>query len=1759
MDDNKKSLDTKNRQKRLKPITVILLLMVILIAGASLRMMNTNWDDSQHLHPDERFLSQVIAQIRPVSSISEYFDTEHSLLNPNTHGHTFFVYGTFPLFIIRYVGEWTGQIGYDLNTLIGRQLSATSEIFTILIVFMIGFKLYNQRAALIAAALYAFAVLPIQQAHFMTVDTFTNTFGMLTVLAAVYILKQELAERELTGIRGLWIRNSAYLFFGIALGMATASKINAVSLALLLPLVELVRFNREEDFKVGKSILKMAFAGVISFLTFRVLQPYAFTGPGFFNLAINQDWWMGLRNLQTMSTGEVDFPPALQWIRRPSSFAFSNLMIWGVGLPWGVASVISWIAQVWQIIKRRKFDHAPICLWMLLYFLWQGLAWVSSMRYLLLLYPLMAVITAWGLEQLISRREELRIAKFKHSSLIISRVGIFVTALVLLSTALWAFAFTRIYTEPVTRVQTSEWIYENLEAPINLKMETEAGEESIPAQYRAYTVLFSGQELPLVFSTPVSAYLMELNYPMVQQIATSADLIEYQLDIIDLERGQALNQTPFIASNPMAADGLSRQAVLNFNFNQTIHFEAGKFYKFVLTMNTPESQAYVSGVPTLGLYREDGQVLREVLPKIDEQINLMHPYSMSISVLKTGQITAVELPMVLDHAMNPKDKTLRLMLTSHNYGNSETVSSLVKAKLNDPGDGRGQRLRFEFEKPLIIEHPQVIDLFLGLDAGEGAIMVATPGMTFESSWDDALPLPLMGYSPFQPDGSGFYRPDLKLEVYWNDDANKLERFYQILNQTDYIVMSSNRQFGTIPRAPEKYPMTTHFYRELLNCPDDMDTLVCYYEAEAENINPEFGFDLIKTFTSYPRLGDWEFNDQYAEEAFSVYDHPKVLIFRKNEHFDSERLLKTLNEVDVSKALPLTPKQMDEYKPQSQSGNSDLMLTDEEVAVQQAGGTWSALFNRESVLNNWPWLGVVSLYLFFLALGWVVFPIVMLAFPGLNDKGYAFARIVGLLSFALFAFNLGSLKIEVTRNLLIYVLLAIAIISIVVAGFNRKKLQEEIKDRWKLILTEEIVFLVAFLFFLWIRYNNPDLWHPWRGGEKPMDFSYLNAVIKSSTFPAYDPWFAGGFINYYYYGQVLVALPIKLLGIIPAVAYNICLALWYAMLVAAVFSIGWNLTWFVYSRKNSETEAAPASILPFWGGIASCLLLALLGNLGTIKVLSDGLAILGSKGADITQTNFFQYISWAIQGIASLKSGAQLPIGAGSWYWNPSRTIPGEPITEFPFFTFLYADFHAHLIAMPIVLAAIGWGLSLVMAKWKGGLDWKKLISAAVPILFVGAMVVGALQPTNTWDYITFAVFNLVVLGYVSWRELPAIKGEKLPKFVRKAILPGIGVLIFVGSSRLLYYQFNHNFFPGYNSVGFWEGPRTPIWSYLLHWGLILFLIAWWFAWELYQWLAATRLSQLPEWMKKKHVLIGFAAGIGTLLIALLILKVKIALIAVPLATLALFLLIITKNDAKRLAFFMIGTGLLLTIVVELVYLVGDVGRMNVVFKLYHQAWMLLTLPLGLALVTLIKDMPTWRPSRQYLFQIPLFILVFIALLFPVLASQDKMSDRMSPTAPKTLDGMKYVETSVYNMNGIDMDLAQDYRAIQWLQDHVEGSPVIVEAQAYEYRWGNRFTIYTGLPGVVGWNYHQRQQRAILQDNSVQNLVDEVNAFYESGDQEFVKDFLERYHVKYIIVGQQEVAMYSYAGLDKFLAWDGLLWKEVYRDAGTAIYEVIQND
>jgi len=212
-----------------------------------------------------------------------------------------------------------------------------------------------------------------------------------------------------------------------------------------------------------------------------------------------------------------------------------------------------------------------------------------------------------------------------------------------------------------------------------------------------------------------------------------------------------------------------------------------------------------------------------------------------------------------------------------------------------------------------------------------------------------------------------------------------------------------------------------------------------------------------------------------------------------------------------------------------------------------------------------------------------------------------------------------------------------------------------------------------------------------------------------------------------------------------------------------------------------------------------------------------------------------------------------------------------------------------------------------------------------------------------------------------------------------------------------------------------------------------------------------------------------------------------------------------------------------------------------------------------------KAHKNWKLPFQLLYEVPLILLLVGAAFFPVMAGVDKMTDRMDRNAVHTLDGMQFMQTSSYIEPGVQdpqrpqqvqaMSLSEDYDAILWMQDHVKGSPVILEGQAYEYRWGNRFTIYTGLPGVVGWNYHQRQQHAVLADNRVQERVDAVNEFYNTSDMEFAQDFLKKYQVAYIVVGQLEARFYPGDGLNKFVQNEGILWDKVYSFGQTSIYQV----
>jgi len=1621
----------------------VLFLLVFLLAGY-LRLTGLDWGQGGGQHPDENHFSGVLESLRtqkcdnpivPVPacpsnlkhwiSIGDYFNSATSPLNPYNYPVGSYVYGDLPMTIIRIAADATNE---KYLREFGRQFSAFADLFAIFFLYLLVSHLYGRRVGLLASLFSALTVMQIQQAHFFTVDLFVNAFAFLALLFAVAILEhkdkriedweqpqlefEEVPEEEMENwflslrsqlavLRPL-ITSPLFFFsiaFGLALGMAMASKINIAPLAIVLPAAFVLRFLIQKK-ESGQPLLKdwaqntnywtlvvvcLIAGGVATFISFRIFQPYAFDG-----LGLDSRWVADLTQQRAQATGEADLPWNLQWARRSHLYSFTNLTVWGLGLPLGILAWAGFLTMGWRILKG-EWRHALLWGWTAIYFLWQSLQFNPTMRYQLPIYPLLGMMAAWFVYELAG----LNVQTLKRSN-VRTILASLLAVTVLLLTAGWAFAFLNIYLRDEPRIAASHWIFQNIPGPINVQIQTEDSILNQPLPFPIGGFIQAGRPYKTAFAAPIDG----------------------TLDNITL--GHAINR-------------LAPSSTLK------------------LTLSNAPSPA-------------------------------------SGKVLATAS------------------------LTSHFEAN---------------GDPRGGSYALKLNKPVSLKRGSIYYLQLEIDSGILQISGAT--VANETDYDYPLPLRVDNNDAF----GGIYRGDLNLQVYWDDNIEKFNRFVSTLNDTDYILIPTAHQYSQITRVPERYPLTTLYYRELIGCPEGKDITWCYRVAEPGQFKGRLGYDLVAVFESYPTLGPIVINDQSAEEAFTFYDHPKTMIFKKNKDFNIIRVQSILSTVDLTKAIHLLPPEFSSYH--------SLLLPADKLARQYAGGTWSDLFNYDWIQNRYPVLGLVIWYLFIFILGLTVYPLTRLVMPGLADKGYPLSRVLGLVLFGYLAWIAGSAGIPNTRITIAIIFGLLLIMGALLAYYQRAELRLEWQNNRKYFLMIEGLFLAFFLIDLIIRIGNPDLWHPAKGGERPMDFSYFNAVLKSTVFPPYDPWFEGGYINYYYYGFVLVGMPVKLLGIVPSIAYNFILPTLFAMVGVSAFSLGWNLL----SRDEAEGQANET--LALIGGTAASFLTILLGNLGTIQLIYQKLQELGAVGTFHWNNTLFQRWTWAFQGFLLILKGFSLPIGPGDWYWNPSRVIPpggGNEITEFPLFTFIYSDLHAHMIAIPLALLAVSWGLAVVAGRAK----WRNRLTAACGLI-VGGLLIGAFYPANLSDTYTYLLIGMIAIGYAifSYTNTSSI-------LRRIALAVGVVIALFL-LSHYLYEPYRASYSQAYSALDEWKGPFTPLASYLTHWLVFLFIVVSWMAWETHEWMASTPVSALrklrPYALLIESTLVVFA-------LALLVLAYKgisIGWIALPIATWAAVLLLRPNlPDAKRFVLFLIGTALLITIVVEVVVVRGDIGRQNTIFKFYMQAWILLAVSAGAAFAWTLPGFFKWLLGWRAFWQTAMIFLLAGAALFTVTGTAGKMRDRWIVQAPRTLDAMTFMKYADYDDFGQRLDLSEDYKAIRWMQDNVKGSPVIVEGNCSEYRWCTRFTIYTGLPGVVGWNWHQRQQR-VLQTLWVEDRVNAVGNFYNSRDTESAREFLKKYDVRYIVVGQLERAAYTSQGLAKFKLFDGKYWNAVYHDGDTVIYEV----
>jgi len=973
-------------------------------------------------------------------------------------------------------------------------------------------------------------------------------------------------------------------------------------------------------------------------------------------------------------------------------------------------------------------------------------------------------------------------------------------------------------------------------------------------------------------------------------------------------------------------------------------------------------------------------------------------------------------------------------------------------------------------------------------------------------WDDNLPksLPERGMSV----GERGYR-HVELPMYEPDTRAKFDNIRRVLREADYILISTNRLYRTIPRLPERYPVSTEYYRLLFA--------------------GELGFEPIQVFSSYPRLGGWEVVDDEADESFTVYDHPKAIVFAKVRDLSDAEF-----EALLAEAFAITPR-TDGYsappREQEPAETPKTLLLEQPVESLPVvrGIGWNTLANRYTAVAVLFW------WLVLLAIGLAATPLAWVVFRNLHDRGYALAKALGLLCVGLVTWWLASLRLLPNAwYTMLLALVALGGLSYTLWRRHRADMASWLRGQWRSVLFTEALFAGAFLAFVAIRILNPDLWQPWFGGEKSMELAFLNAILRSSHLPPYDPYYAGGTMNYYYYGQYLVSVLIKLAGVRPTIGFNLAIPTLFAMTVTNAFSIGYNLAQGV-GRKAA--------------GLVSAIAVAVMGNLTAPVQLLSGWAQVGAREVAPSK----------IPGLTALKQ-----LGAGLWsvirgeaempafdYWTRATRVIPNTINEFPYFSFLFADLHPHMIAMPFAILALAFALNIVLGVRQEPGRGPDSIRGVLLRFLLFPVALGALGPINTWDLPTYLGLTALALLYTSWRLHGRVR--LLATAFRFAVIAALSLAFYAP------------FYRHYQAISVGVGlvqERSPLGPFLMIWGFFLLVGVAYLVMALarqrgrlgilrYARLVIRQMAYLPHLLDLHAGLVRRSLPLYTLARYGLWLTLALSLLLAALGqwTLALLLpvaalaaLLLLRDDVEPAEFFtqlVLFTGVLVLLGCEIVYMKdflggGDWRRMNTLFKFYIQVWVLLGVALGPLLPRVWRWVRDTRPrALSWAWRVACGFLLLSGLAYPALATPARVQERFPAGSPPigTLDGMAYMAVGVYTWpdENHPIDLSFDYAAIRWLWDSVEGTPVIAEGRIDYYREnGMRVSSYTGLPTLLG--AHQGEQRYDWQVGTRDGLA---RSFYATTEIGRAQGIAAELGIRYVYVGQLERYVYPEAGLSKF--------------------------
>ena len=675
------------------------------------------------------------------------------------------------------------------------------------------------------------------------------------------------------------------------------------------------------------------------------------------------------------------------------------------------------------------------------------------------------------------------------------------------------------------------------------------------------------------------------------------------------------------------------------------------------------------------------------------------------------------------------------------------------------------------------------------------------------------------------------------------------------------------------------------------------------------------------------------------------------------------------------------------------------------------------------------------------LGLVFMPVTSRMFQGFDDNGWMFSKVLAVAVCGYVQWLLACLKITPFTGITCVILTIICCLGSLLYGIKCKnRLPDSLP--WKqtaLVYREEILFFLVFLFWTYLAGFHPAA----HGTEKYMDFGFMQAMMRSTTLPAQDMWYSGKPFNYYYGGQYLAVFLTKLTGTNVEITYN----LMRTMVAAFAFLLPFSL---VRQMLKDKLRSGRKWALDF-GGILAGMAVSMSGNL--------------------------HYIIYGI--ILRL-----LKIKTDYWFPSSTRYIGFDPavtgdetIHEFPSYSFVLGDLHAHVINVFLVLTVLG-----ILYSWMKINSGKSWSQREIGLL---GLLLGMFLFSNTWD---FMIYYVVICGTLLFGNLKRYSaGSFISQALKWSVVQWVELLVAAFLASLPFHlTFENVMVQGIGIVK-------------IHTAFYQFCVLW----------AFPLLVCVP-------FVIGILRSIGMF----------------PEKKFRNFFNGINYPDLYGLVLVLCAIGLIF--IPEFVY-VRDIyektaPRANTMFKLTYQAYIMFGIMMAYILVsftvtrikrcsgadsTIICKGLLKCPRRQFLTGIIAILLLISTCGYLGNAITHWFEEFPKRSAYQTLNATNYLETAI----------PDDAAAIRWLNDNVTGQPVVLEASGDSYQdYDNRVSAMTGLPTVLGWYVHEWLWRNNLEEENQRK--EDVQTIYTSSDAEQVKTLIEKYHISYLLIGSCEYEKYG---------------------------------